>query len=194
MRIGKQALRHAHRQERRAGFFDKRADGVVGLRISRALAEDEERFLRRAEYFDRALHRARRRNLRGCGVDHLDERLRAGVRIHHLREKLRRQVEIDAARTPRNGRADRAGNADADVLCMQDAVGRLAHRLGDGELIHLLVVALLQVDDLPLRGARDQDHREAVRGGVRECGQAIEKAWRGDREADAGLFGEIARD
>ncbi len=29
-------------------------------------------------------------------------------------------------------------------------IGRLAERLGDGELVHLLVVALLQVDDLAL--------------------------------------------
>src|SRR5262249_11321002 len=58
----------------------------------------------------------------------------------------------------------------------------------------LLIVALLQVDDLALRGTRDQDHREAVGGGIGQRGQAIEKPGRRHREADARLFGEIASD
>ena len=74
------------------------------------------------------------------------------------------------------------------------AIGRLAERLGDRELIHLLVVALLEVDDLALRGARHQDHREAVGGRVRERGEAIEEARRRNGEAHAGLLGEIAGD
>ena len=66
--------------------------------------------------------------------------------------------------------------------------------LGDGELVHLLVVALLQIDDLALRGARDQDHRETVGRGVGERRQAVEEARRGDGEADAGLLGQEAGD
>ena len=77
---------------------------------------------------------------------------------------------------------------------MQHAEGRLAQRLGDGELIHLLVVALLQIDDLALGRARDQDHREAVGRGVGERGQAIEKAGRRHRQADAGFLGQEAGD
>jgi hypothetical protein len=56
--------------------------------------------------------------------------------------------------------------------------GRLAQRLGDGELVHLLIVALLQIDDLALRGAGDQDHRKTIGGGVRKRSQAVEEARR----------------
>src|SRR5665647_402726 len=51
------------------------------------------------------------------------------------------------------------------------AEGGLAQRLGDGQLVHLLVVTLLQVDDLALAGAADEDHRETIGGGVGQCGQ-----------------------
>ena len=74
----------------------------------------------------------------------------AGRRVHRLREQLRGQVEVHAARAARHRRADRPGDADADVFGMQHAVSRLAQRLGDRELVHLFVVALLQVDDLAL--------------------------------------------
>ena len=191
---GKQALGHAHRQERHAALLDERADRVVGLRIGRALAEDDQRLLGALQHVERALDRVRGGNLRRGGIDDLDQRLLARLGIHHLAEQLGRQIEIDAARPPGHRRADRARNADADVGGMQHAVGRLAQRLGDGELVHLLVVALLQVDDLALGRARDQDHREAVGGGMGERGEAIEEAGRRDREADAGLLGEEAGD
>ena len=77
---------------------------------------------------------------------------------------------------------------------MQHAIGRLAERLGDRELIHFLIVALLQVDDLALGRAGDQDHREAVGGGVRERREPIEEARRRHRDADARLLGEEAGD
>jgi hypothetical protein len=67
-----------------------------------------------------------------------------------LGEKLGRQIEVDAARAARHSRADRAREANADVGGMQHAEGRLAQRLGDRELVHLFVVALLQVDNLAL--------------------------------------------
>ena len=165
---GKQTLGHAHRQERRAALFDEGFDLLVGLRVGRALAEDDQRLLGAFQHIERALDRGGRRNLRRRRVDDLDQRLLAGFGVHHLTEQLGRQVEIDAARTSRHRGADRAGETDADVLRMQDAERRLAQRLGDGELVHLLVVALLQVDDLALGGAGDQDHREAVGGGVRQ--------------------------
>jgi hypothetical protein len=76
---------------------------------------------------------------------------------------------------------------------MEDAVGRLAERLGDRELVHLLVVALLQVDDLALARAADEDHRKAVGRRVGERRQAVQEAGRRDGEADAGLLGEKAR-
>ena len=133
-------------------------------------------------------------DLRRRRVDHLDQRLPAGLGVHHLAEQLRGQIEIDAARTARDRRADRAREADADIGGMQHAERRLAQRLGDRELVHLLIVALLQVDDLALRRARDQDHRETVGGGVGQRGQAVEEAGRRDREADAGLLGQEAGD
>ena len=193
MRVGQQALGHAHRQERGAALLDEGADLVVGLRIGRALAEDDERTLCALEHVERALDGRRGRDLRGRGVDHLDQRLRAGIGIHHLAEQFCRQVEIDAARTARDGGADGAREADADVGGVQHAEGRLAERLGDRELVHLFIVALLQVDDLALGRARDQDHREAVGGGVGERGEAVEEAGRRDGEADAGLLGQDSR-
>ena len=132
-----------------------------------------------------------------CGgrrIDDPDERLRARLGVDHLGEEFCGQVEVDAARTPGYGGADRARHADADVLRVQYPEGGLAERLGDGELVHLLVVALLQVDDLALRRARDQDHREAVGRGVGERRQAVEEAGRRNGEADAGLLGQEASD
>ncbi len=194
MQVGQQALGHAHRQERRAALFDEVLDCVIGLRVGRALAEDDEGTFGVPEHVERALDRSRSRDLRRRRVDHLDQRLGAGRRVHHLPEKLRRQVEIDAARTAGDGGADRARETDADILGMQHAERRLAQRLGDRELIHLLIVALLQVDDLALGGAGDQDHRETIGGSVGERGQAVEEAGRRDGEADAGLLGEETRD
>ena len=77
---------------------------------------------------------------------------------------------------------------------MEHAKGRLAQGFGDGELIHLFVIALLQVDDFALAGAADQDHREAVGGGVGQRSQSIQEARRRHGQADAGLLGQEARD
>ena len=191
---GRQALGHAHRQERNAALLDQAADRVVGLRIGRALAEDDQRTLCAFQHVERALDRGGGGDLGRRRVDHLDQRLLAGLGVHHLAEQFRRQIEIDAARAARDRGADRTREADADVGGMQHAERGLAQRFCDGELVHLLVVALLQVDDLALGRARDQDHREAVGGGVRQRGEAVEEAGRRDGEADAGLLGQEARD
>ena len=116
------------------------------------------------------------------------------VGVHHLAEQLGGKIEINAARTARNRGADRARQADADVGGMQHAERRLAQRLGDGELVHLLVVALLQVDDFALGRARDQDHRKTIGGGVSQRREAVEEAGRRHRQADAGLLGQEAGD
>ena len=42
MRVGQEALGHAHRQERYAALFDQGADLVVGLRVCRAFAENDQ--------------------------------------------------------------------------------------------------------------------------------------------------------
>src|SRR5205823_7055631 len=63
----------------------------------------------------------------------------------------------------RHCRADRARNADADVLRVQHAERGFAVRPRDRELIHLFVIALLQINDLALRRAADQNHGKAVR-------------------------------
>ena len=194
MEIGQQAFGHAHRQKRDTALFDEGTDGVVGLGVGGALAEDDQRTLGALEHVERAVDGRGRGYLRGRGIDHLDQRLASGFRIHHLPEQFRRQVEIDAARPARHRGADRAGKTDADVGGVQHAEGRLAERLRDRELIHFLIVALLQVDDLALRRAGDQDHREAVRGGVGQCGQAVQEAGRRHREAYARFLGEEAGD
>ena len=136
-----------------------------------------------------------RRDLRRCRVDDLHQRFPAGFGIHHLAEQLGGQIEIDAARTARTRR--RGSRAQRRCRCPARAArgyAALHSGLAIGELVHFLVVALLQVDDLALGRARDQDHREAVGGGVGERGQAVEEARRGDREADAGLLGQEAGD
>ena len=42
MRVGQKALGHAHRQERYAAFFDQGADLLVGLRVCRPFAENNQ--------------------------------------------------------------------------------------------------------------------------------------------------------
>ncbi len=130
---------------------------------------------------------------RGAGSTTLHQRAPAGRRVDRLREQLGREVEVHAAGPARDRRADGAGDADADVFGVEHAIGGLAQGLGDRELVHLLVVALLQVDDLALARAADEDHREAVGRRVGERGQAVEEARRRHRQADAGLAGEKAR-
>jgi hypothetical protein len=89
MRVGKQALAHAHGQEGNAGLFDKGFDRVVGLRIGRALAEDDQRPLGALQNRECTLDRFGRRNLRRRRIDYFDERFAAGFRIHHLAEQFR---------------------------------------------------------------------------------------------------------
>ena len=74
-----------------------------------------------------------------------------GFCVHGLGEELRRQIEVDAARPAGDGGADGTRDSYANVLGVQHAERRLAQGLGDGELVHLFVVALLQVDDLAFR-------------------------------------------
>ena len=167
---------------------------VVGLGVGCALAENDQRTLRALENIQRTFDRRGRGNLRRRRIDHLDQRLGAGLGVHHLPEKLGGQIEIDAAWTSRHRGADGAREPDADIGGMQHAERRLAERLGDRKLVHLLVVALLQVDDLALRRAGDQDHREAVGGGMGECGEAVEKARCRYRQANAGLLGQESCD
>ncbi len=143
---------------------------------------------------ERALDRVGCRNLLRRRIDDLDQRGAAGGRVDALRKEFGRQVEVHAARAARHGRANRARDADTDVFGVQHAESRLGHRLGDRELVHLFVVALLQVDDLALARAADQDHREAVDGGVRERVEAVQEAGRRHRQADAWLAGEEAGD
>ena len=191
--VGQEALGHRHRQVGDAGLLDQGADLGVGARVRRAFAEDDERPLGALQHVERALDRVGRRDLARRRIDDLDERALAGRGVHRLREELGREIEVDAAGTARHCRADRARDADADVFGVEHAKRRLAQRLGDRELVHLLVVALLQVDDLALARAADQDHREAVGRRVGERRQAVQESGRGDGQADAGLAGEKAR-
>ena len=194
MRVGQEPLGHAHRQIGDAGLLDEGADIGVGLRIGGALAEDDQRPLGALQHLERSRNRLRRRNLARRRVDDLDQRLGALLRVDRLAEKFSRQVKIDATRTTGAGRANGARHADADVLGMQHAEGRLAERLGDGKLVHLLVVALLKVDDLALGRAADHDHRKAVGRGIGERGQAVEEARSRHRQANAGLLRQEAGD
>ena len=86
--VGQQALGHAHGQERNAALLDEALIVVVGLRVGRALAEDDQRTLCALEHVERALDRGRGGDLRRRGVDHLDQRLLAGFGVHHLAEQF----------------------------------------------------------------------------------------------------------
>jgi hypothetical protein len=194
MGVGQKTLGHRHRQERIARAFDELAHFLIGLGVSCALAENDERLLGALQHIDGALDGVRARNLRRRRIDHLEQRSGALVGVENLGKQFGRQIEIDAARTPRHRGADRARNADADILGVQHAIGRLAKRLCDRKLVHLFIVALHQVDDLALRRARDQNHRPAIGRRMRKRGQAVEEARRRDGEADAGLLGQEAGD
>jgi hypothetical protein len=56
-----------------AALFDQRADIVIRLRICRALAEDDQGPPGAFQDIERALDRARGRNLGRRRIDHLDE-------------------------------------------------------------------------------------------------------------------------
>jgi len=54
--------------------------------------------------------------------------------------------------------------------------------------VHLLVVAPLKVDEMPLARSGDLHHREAVRGGIGKRHKAVEEARSGHCQADAGFL------
>jgi len=162
MRVGQQAFGHGHWQVRNAGFFNQRTNVSIGLGIGGSLAQENQRTLRAFEQVERTLDRVWRRQLAWGRIDDLDQRFFACLGCHGLREKLGRQVKINTSGTTRNGRANSARDSDADVFSMQNTERCLAQWLGDCELVHLFVVALLQIDNLAFAGSADQDHREAV--------------------------------
>ena len=83
------------------------------------------------------------------------------------------------------GRFEVARDRHADVFGMQHAERRLAQRLGDGELVHLFVITLLQIDDFAFARAADQNHRKAVGSRVSQRGQTIQKSGCGHRQTNA---------
>ncbi len=120
--------------------------------------------------------------------------LLAGLGVERRAEHLGGQVEIDATGSTRHRGADRPREADADILWAVDAIGRLAMRPGDRKLVHLLVIALLQIDDRAVGRTADEDHREAIGRRVGQPDHPVEEARRRHRHADAGLGGEVAGD
>ena len=191
--VGQQALGHRHRHVGHAGGLDELADLLVGLRVGGALAEHDQRALGAGQQLDGRVDRLDLGQLLGCRVDHAPQRLRRLLGVEHLAEDGGRDVEVDAAGTAGRRGADRPGDTAADVLGARYSVGRLGEEPGGGQLVHLLVVAPLQVDEVALAGAGDLHHREAVGGGVGECDESVEEAWCGHGQADAGLLGEEPR-
>ena len=174
--------------------LDERPDLRVRPRIGRALAEDRERALRRRQEVEGARDRFRRRGRGRRRVDDLDQRLLRALHVERGAQHLGRQVEIDPARAPRHGGADRPRDADADVLRAVDAVGRLGKGPGGGELIHLLVIALLQIDDRAVARPADEDHRETVGRGVGQRDEAVHEAGGRNGHADPRLLRQIPGD
>ncbi len=87
-------------------------------------------------------------------IDDLDQRLPAGLGVETGAEHLGGQVEIDAAGPPGDRGADRPRDADADILRAVDPVRRLGVGPGGGELVHLLVIALFEIDDRAVATSR----------------------------------------
>ena len=77
-----------------------------------------------------------------------------------------------------------------DVLDPADPVRRLHERPCGVELVEVLVITALQVHHRSIARSGDLDHRKAVRGGVGQCGQAVEEVRARCRQADAGAPGE----
>ena len=132
--------------------------------------------------------------LRRRRIDNLDQRLLRRLDVESRAQHFGRQIEIDATRAPRGGGADRPRDADADVLRPVDAIGRLGIGPGGGELIHLLVIALLEIDDRPVARPADHDHRKAVGRGVGQGDHPVQEAGGRDRHADARLLGQVPGD
>jgi hypothetical protein len=192
VRVRQEALGHRHWQIRDAGAFDQCADVGVGLRISRALAKQDQRLFGAGQQRQRAVNSVGRGNLARHCIDHLDQRPFGMRHFDGLRKQLGRQVEVDAAWTARDGCTNRPRYTDADVFHFVDPVGGLGVRPGGVQLVHLFVVALLQIDDFALARTRNQDHRKAVGGGVGQRRQAVQETGRGYRQADARLLRDVA--
>ena len=75
MRVRQQTLGHAHRQVRNAALLDQGADLLIGLRVGRTLAEDDQGALGSLQHVERALDRGWGGKLGRRRVDDLDERL-----------------------------------------------------------------------------------------------------------------------
>ena len=176
--VFQQTLGHGHGQVRYTRCFHQSAKGRIGLGIGGTFAQNDQGSLGIFEQVQRPVYRIGTRNLFGRRVDHLDQGSQAGRVLHHLRKELGGEIQIDASGSARQGGANGAGDTNPNVLCMQDPVSGLAKRLGNGELIHLFVVALLQVNDLALARATDQDHGKAVHRGVGKRRQAVQESWR----------------
>jgi hypothetical protein len=73
MQVGQKTLGHAHRQKRNAALFDEGADLIIGLRICRAFAQNNQRAPGTLQEIERTPDGGRSGNLGRCRVDHLDE-------------------------------------------------------------------------------------------------------------------------
>ena len=144
--------------------------------------------MRRRQQIERAADSVGGRDARRCRIHDLDERLPAHLGVETGGEHLGGQVEINTAGTPGRRGADRPRDADADILRAIDAIRRLGIGARGGELVHLLVIALFEIDDRAVGGAADQHHRKAVRRRVGQRDEAVQKAGGRDGHADAGLL------
>ncbi|MNK97059.1 hypothetical protein D3C87_1173740 [compost metagenome] len=190
--IGQQALGHRHRQVRNASLLDQRADIRIGASVRGTLAQQDQRALGALQQRDGTVDRVRCRELARGRVHHLDQRLAATLGFHRLAQQIGRQVQVHTAGTARHGGADGTRDTDTNVFSVQHAEGSLGVRTGYSQLVHLFVVTLLQIDDLALARAADQNHREAVGGRIRQRRQPVQEAGRRHGQANARLLREKA--
>jgi hypothetical protein len=89
---------------------------------------------------------------------------------------------------------DGARDADADIFRLVDAVRGLRKRLRRIQLVHLFVVALLEIDDRAIARAAYEDHGKAIGRGVGQGHHSVEEPGGGDGEANARLLRQIPGD
>jgi len=126
VRVGQQALSHGHRQVRDPRFLDQHLDVGVGLRVRRTLARMMSGFFAPRRRSSARFTASGAGIWRGRRVHDLDQRALRGRCVDVLCKELGWQIEVDAARAARRGRADGARHADADILACSTRKAALA--------------------------------------------------------------------
>ena len=148
--VGQYALGHRHGQIGDAGFVDQLLEQVFDACICGSLADKQGGAAGAGDKPGSAGHRlGGRRHGRG-EVDRLKEQTFSDIAVDYLTQTRGGHVEIYAAGTARDSGAVCAHHCSGYILGAVYAVSGFYERLGDGELVEGLIVALAQIDGLAL--------------------------------------------